>query len=111
MKGFALIEGLISVMITLIMALSVAGLLLYFMMHNRSNVELTCLVNTANSAIEACRGGIVPPNQFTCGGRNITVNFTGSCTGIGNNQCQTITVVASDGVRNLRLQDVVCNLQ
>lgn len=110
MKGFAIIEGLISVVITLIMALGVASLLAYFMMYNRSSVELTCLVNAANSAIEACRGGVLQ-NQFSCGGKNITVILTGNCTGIGNNQCQTITATASDGVRRLRLQDVVCNLQ
>lgn len=110
MRGFVLIEGLISVAITVLMALGVAGLLTYFMLYNRSNVEMTCLINAANSAVEACRGGFTLSN-FNCGGRNITVNLTGNCTGIGNNQCQTITAVASDGVRNLRLQDVVCNLQ
>lgn len=109
MKGFSLVEGLIAVLMTFFIAVGIAGLLTYFGIYARRNVDLTCLINAASSAIEACRGGTTQ-TQFICGGRTITVGI--SCpTNLGNNQCQTVTTTASDGNRSFSLSDVVCNLQ
>lgn len=105
MKGFTLIEGLVAVFITFVVAVSIAGLLTYFGIYNRKNIDLSCNIMAVSSAIEACRGGVVR-TSFSCGGRNITVSFSGNCNP-PQGQCSQVTASAG----NLTLTDVVCNLQ
>ncbi|MEM4675801.1 MAG: hypothetical protein QXM12_05865 [Nitrososphaerota archaeon] len=105
MKGFTLVEGLVAVLITFIIAVGIAGLLTFFGLYNRQNIDITCTVQAVSSAIEACRGG-APRTNFACGGRNITVALNGNCNP-PQGQCSQITASAN----GFQLTDMVCNLQ
>ncbi|WPM32988.1 hypothetical protein IAE16_04730 [Hydrogenobacter sp. T-2] len=108
MRGFSLVEGLVAVLITFIIAVGIAGLLTMFGVYNRSNVEITCVVQAVSSTIEACRGGVVR-TAYNCGGRNINVNLSGNCNP-PQNTCSNITASANVSGISYSLTDVVCNL-
>lgn len=108
-KGFSLIEALIAIAITFFIATSIAGMLTMFGVHSKRGIDMTCLVNAAASAIEACRGGQTI-STYNCGGLNITVSLSGSCTPAAN-QCNQVTATASYRGRQFSLTDFVCNFQ
>lgn len=102
-KGFLLIEGLVAVYLTFLVALSIGGLLTYFGLYNKKNIDLTCEIMAVTSAIEACRGGILR-TSFSCAGKRIAVEFEGHCNPSPGN-CQPIQA----RVGNFKLTDIVCN--
>ena len=112
MRGFTLVEGLIAIFLTFMIALFIAGMLTSFSTYNRDNFLHTCLVQAAASAIEACRGGvnIDEPVDCTIGNRVVRVVVRiaeGNCN--VQNDCVEVTARASAEGREFELSDVVCN--
>ncbi|MEJ5339480.1 MAG: hypothetical protein WHS43_07485 [Aquificaceae bacterium] len=106
MRGFTLVEGLVAVLITFIVAVGIAGLLTFFGIYNRQNILQTCLVQAASSAIEACRGGNAVGN-IQCNRFNVSISVSGSCNP-RINSCSTVTATASAEGRSFSLTDIVC---
>lgn len=106
MRGFTLVEGLVAVLITFIVATGIAALLTFFGIYNRQNILQTCLVQAASSAIEACRGGSTLGN-IQCNRYSIAVNVMGSCNP-RINSCSPVTATASAEGRSFSLTDIVC---
>jgi len=85
----------------------------YSVFSTRKRIIYECLVNAANSAIEACRGG-KNISSFNCGGLNIDININIDCSSItvpGNTwdvNCEDITVTARYGNTTHTLRDMVC---
>ena len=114
MRGFTLVEGLIAMFFTFMIALFVAGMLTFFGIYNRDNFLRTCLVQAAGSAIEACRGGAPVPKNMNCtiGDRTVevSVSMKAVCNVI-NDYCEEVTAIARAEGKEFSLSDVVCNFR
>ncbi|MCX7738182.1 MAG: hypothetical protein N2Z80_02035 [Hydrogenothermaceae bacterium] len=124
-NGFSLVEALIAISMAFFIVIGIAKMLTVFGIYSKGNVEMTCLVNAASSAIEACRGG-TPINNYTCNNLNIQLSITtencnpstNQCnqiqkicdpSTIPTNQCNKIIVTATYAGKSFSLEDRVCN--
>lgn len=116
-KGFSLIEGLIAVFFTMVIAISVAGMITNFALLTSKDNILTCLIQGASSGIEFKRAN---PNsnsmQIQCGTYTVNVSMTGTPPlsappiGSGQSACVEIVSTATIGTNSKTLRDWVCNL-
>ncbi|RKX62362.1 MAG: hypothetical protein DRP34_04290 [Thermodesulfobacteriota bacterium] len=112
-KSFTLIEALIAILLVSLIVISISSLITGSVFLTRKRIIYECLVNAANSAIEACRGG-KNISSFNCGGLNIDININIDCSSItvpGNTwdvNCEDITVTARYGNTTHTLRDMVC---
>ncbi len=107
-SGFSLIEALVAVLISMIVVIGIATMLGFFPIYVRDRTELSCLVEAANSGINACRAGIVI-NSIECGSMNVNITIEGSCTP-PKGECNEIRATATLGERSFSLRDVVCGI-
>lgn len=108
MKGLTIIEVLIAILITAIAILGHAMLLTYFNIFTKDNALLSCLTQSASSAMEVCRDRRNPSAIISCRGFNIVISVNGSCQP-AINQCNNVTVTAQYGRKRYDLTDLVCN--
>jgi len=112
-KGFTLVEALIAILILSLIIIGVANLITGSVGSTRDRIIMECLVNAANSAVEACRGGINLSN-FQCGGINVHITLSRDCsiltvpTQTWDANCEEIRVTTSYGGRQHVLTDLVC---
>lgn len=110
-KGFTLIEVLICVILLAFLIMGSATLLSNFGIYTRDRQILTCLIEAASSAIEACRTR-TQLSSVPCGPWNVSVSVSGNCTP-SSETCSDITATAtiaiSGSTRTISLQDKVCN--
>jgi Tfp pilus assembly protein PilV len=112
-KGFTLVEALIAILILSLIIIGVTNLITGSVGSTRDRIIMECLVNAANSAVEACRGGVNLRN-FQCGGINVEVNLSTDCSIINapaqtwDANCEEITVITTYGDKQHRLTDLVC---
>ncbi len=112
-KGFTLIEALLAILIFSLITIGIANLITSSISSTRDRTIMDCLVNAANSAIEACRGGLNLGN-FQCGGINVQINVNIDCstitapTSAWSANCRDVTVIATYGNKEHRLTDLVC---
>ncbi len=107
MRGFTLVEALIAVVITFLIAIAIAGMVTTFVAHIPHRLLLTCLTEAAKSGIEACEAGVVI-NSVSCGGYNITVNIQGDCNPPPNT-CSDIVSTAIFDSLSVSFSGKVCN--
>ncbi|MCX8070310.1 MAG: hypothetical protein N2738_07380 [Thermodesulfovibrionales bacterium] len=117
MDGFSLIEGLIAVFFTMIIAISVAGMITNFALFTSKDNILTCLVQGASSGIEFKRANPSSTSmQIQCGTRTVNVSMTGNPPanapqiGSGQSACAEIVSTATIGSNQKTLKDWVCTL-
>lgn len=103
LSGITLVEALIAIAITAIIAIGTAGLLTYFGIYTRKNIDMSCIVWAVSSTIEACRGG-ERRTKYYCSGAEIEVNLQGNCKP-SSGTCSDI--IAS--FKGFTLKDKVCN--
>ena len=106
-KGFTLIEALIAVLLAFIIAIGVASLIGFFQSHLIDRTKMSCLIEGANSGLEACRAGQVI-SSITCGSLTVGITIQGSCSP-PSNTCNDITATASLNGNTFSLTDAVCN--
>lgn len=111
-KGFTLIEALIGVLILGLIVISITRLITGSVVSTRERIIMECLVNAANSAIEACRGG-VSLSDFQCGAFNIILNIHGNCdiqppSNIWDSNCEEILVTAIYENKEHKIRDYIC---
>jgi prepilin-type N-terminal cleavage/methylation domain-containing protein len=106
-KGFTLIEALIAILITAILAVIIAGLLTSFAFKTSDRVILSCLVEGASSGISACKGGN-SINSINCGGYTVQIEINGNCPPAPGT-CSEITATAKVKGLSFSLTDKVCN--
>jgi len=112
-KGFTLIEALIAILITAILAVIIAGLLTSFAFKTSDRVILSCLVEGASSGISACKGGNII-NSINCGGYTVQggnpvqIEINGNCPPAPGT-CSEITATAEVKGLSFSLTDKVCN--
>ena len=105
--GFTLVEALVAVVLTFILATGILGMLYTFLNQIPHRMLITCLVEGAASGVSACRMGVAL-NSLSCGSYSISVSIQGSCSPpIGT--CSTVTVTASAQDKSFSLRDTVCN--
>jgi len=102
-SGFSLVEVLVAIGITTIIAICTAGLLTYFGIYTRKNIDMSCIVWSVSSTLEACKGGVIR-NEYDCGGKKVIVGLQGNCS---PQQGTCSEVIAS--YQNFVLKDKVCN--
>lgn len=105
--GFTLVEALVAVVITFILAIGILGMLNMFIIQLPNRALLTCLIEAASSGVSACRVGLVL-DSVSCGSYNVSISIQGNCqppTG----ECSNITVTAVAEGRSFSLRDTVCN--
>jgi len=113
LKGFTLIEALISILLFSIVIVGISYLITNSATYTRDRIITECLVNAANSAIEACRGGRNIDN-FNCGGLNVDIDINIDCSSITipsntwDANCEDVTVTARYGDNIHTLRDMVC---
>ncbi len=107
--GFTIIEALIAILIVSIIAISIAGLISSFGLETSNRILLSCLMQGADSGIEACRSGDYISN-ITCGGILVNIQITGNCTPPPNT-CSDIIVTATAKGKSVSLSDKICNFQ
>ena len=113
LKGFTLIEALIAILLVSIVIVSISSLITESVFSTKKRIIYECLVNAANSAIEACRGG-KNISSFNCGGLNISININTDCSSITipsntwDANCEDVTVTARYGNTTHTLRDMVC---
>ncbi len=115
--GFTLIEGLVAVLITTIIAVIVAGMITNFALFTAKDTVFTCLVQGATSGIESKRAN---PNtnsmQIQCGNHTVNIVMSGTppasppAIGSGQSACVEIVSTASIGTNTKVLRDLVCTL-
>lgn len=114
-KGISLVESLVSVMLTFIIAVFIAGMITNFALFTRTDKTLLCLIQAASSGIDAKKAN---PNinslVVNCSGLAINVTVTGSLPayrppGTGESVCSTIRSSASYGGKSIELADMLCN--
>lgn len=112
-RGFTLIEVLIAILILALIIVGIANLITGSISSTRERTIMECLVNAANSAIEACRGGI-NLGEFQCGGLNVQINLSRDCstitvpTATWSANCAEVIIITRYGNRQHRLTDLVC---
>lgn len=115
-KGFTLIEVLIAILVLSLIIVSVTHLITGSVVSTRNRIIMECLVNAANSAIEACRGGI-NINNYRCGGEEgleIQISINTDCSSITppldtwDANCREVRVIATYGSKNHVLTDFIC---
>uniref|UniRef100_A0A7C4JSG6 Prepilin-type N-terminal cleavage/methylation domain-containing protein n=1 Tax=Thermodesulfobacterium geofontis TaxID=1295609 RepID=A0A7C4JSG6_9BACT len=112
-KGFTLVEALIAILILSLIVIGVANLITGSIGSTRDRIIMECLVNAANSAIEACRAGI-DLNTYRCGNFNINLSKNQICANITppssfwDATCREVTVTATYGNYQHRLTDLIC---
>ena len=108
-KAFSLIEALIALVIVSVVVLSIVGLIEIFIKQLPDRVLLTCLVESASSAVKACENGIVL-NSVQCASYNVSITINGNCNP-PQNTCSNIVVTASADDKSFTLNGVACNFQ
>lgn len=115
-KGFTLIEALIAILIATLVILGITGLITNSITLTRKKILMECLISAANSAIEACRGG-VNINSYQCGGPGgmlVRVSVDTDCSEITppanfwEASCRRVTVTATYGSEHHKLTDLIC---
>ncbi len=112
-KGFTLIEALISIFIVIIIVLSITHLITYAFFSTRDRFIMECLINAKSSAIEACRAGI-NLNQIQCGGLVINIETDKSCNNIPipsnpwQANCENVTFTISYKNFQHTSKDLIC---
>lgn len=115
-RGFTLIETLIAILIVSLIIVSITHLITGSVISTRDRIIMECLVNAANSAVEACRGG-VNLNSYQCGGSGgilVQLNVNTDCSSITppadiwDANCREVTVIATYGNKQHRLTDEIC---
>ena len=118
LKGFTLIEALIAVLLFSIVIIGISYLITNSATYTRDRIITECLVNAANCAIEACRGGLDPtdPNVGCgiCGDLTVNINIDVDCENISfpgtpwGSNCRDVTVTVSYGGNQHILRDQIC---
>ncbi|HIJ59493.1 MAG TPA: hypothetical protein HPP56_02590 [Nitrospirae bacterium] len=116
-SGFTLIEGLFAIFITMVIAISVAGMITNFALYTSKDSILTCLIQGASSGIELKRAN---PNttstQIQCDRYTVNVSMSGTPPSVappiasGQSACTEITSTATIGSNIKVLKDWVCTL-
>lgn len=112
-QGFTLIEALISILILALIITGITNLITFSVRSTRERTIMECLVNAANSAIEACRSG-TNLRSFECGGINIQLTINKNCSSITSPSnvwsanCEEVTVNAKYNNYQHKLTDLVC---
>jgi len=112
-KGFTLVEALIAILILSLIIIGVTNLITGSVSSTRDRIIMECLVNAANSAIEACRAGI-DLNRYQCGDLNINLEKNETCANITppssfwDANCKEVRVTATYGNYQHRLTDLIC---
>lgn len=109
MRGFTLVEALVAVMVSFLIAVGIAGMITSFGLFTRDNVLYTCLLNAASSAIEACKGGQAI-SQVNCGSYTVSVGLSGNCMP-AQGQCSQVSATATARNKSTSLTDMICNVQ
>jgi len=113
LKGFTLIEALIAILLISLVIVGVSSLITGSVFSTRKRIIYECLINAANSAIEACRGGR-NISSFNCGSLNISININTDCSSITipsntwDANCEDVTVTTRYGNNTHILRDMVC---
>jgi len=105
--GFTIIEALIGMLIIFLVALGTTKIITSFGIHIKKRIILSCLVQAANSAIEACKAGEVI-NSIECGRILIDIDVNGNCNP-SNNTCNEVTATAKYSKFSFSLSNIVCN--
>jgi len=118
LKGFTLIEALIATLLFSIVIIGISYLITNSATYTRDRIITECLVNAANCAIEACRGGLDPTDSQVgcrnCGNLTVDINIDVDCENISfpgtpwSSNCRDVTVTASYGNKQHILRDKIC---
>jgi prepilin-type N-terminal cleavage/methylation domain-containing protein len=116
--GFTLIETLIGILIFSIVIVGISYLITNSATYTRDRIIYECLINAANCAIEACRGGLDPTDNEVgckkCGNFEIDINLDVDCEHITfpstpwTSNCEEVTVTATYRTRQHILKDQIC---
>lgn len=94
-KGFSLVEVLISMLIFIITVASGYYIFSHYINMLKERYLISCVVESAYSAMNLCMKGIQPPTQVFCGGYQISIN--GNCT-LAEGECGNVSVTARSGL-------------
>lgn len=107
-SGISIIEAIIALAILCIITVGTGGILTLlsnFGIYSKKNYEMSCMIWSLSSAVEACRGGVME-TKFYCKDKKIIVTLQGECPP-QSGQCSVVEV--SGG--NYKLKDRVCNFR
>jgi len=108
-----MIEVVIGILILSFTIIAITNLITTSFVSTRKRLIDECLINAANSAIEACRAGI-NLSEFNCGGINIKINLNVDCSSISipnevwKANCAPVRATVSFKNYEYTIKDLVC---
>jgi len=107
-KGFTLIEVLVALLVFIVGVGSIFYVFSMFSDLMKNRFEVTCVIQAAYYALDACASGTNPPANFECG--NITIDISASGCELAPGTCRDISVTASYNSINFTLSSKKCDL-
>lgn len=106
-RGFNLVEALVTMLIFIITIASGYYIFSHYVNMLRDRYLISCVVESAYSAMNLCMKGITPPTQISCG--EYIVEISGTCN-IPTGECNDVSVTASANGFSFSLNGKGCNL-
>lgn len=109
-KGLSIVESLVTVFITFIVALFVAGMITSFGLHTKTDKALLCLEQALETALQAKKANpTIDSYTVNCGSWTINVSVSGSPPTTPPPYCAQITAQASLEGKSMTMVDMACN--
>lgn len=106
-KGFSLIEVLVAMLVFIITIAGGYYIFTHYINMLKERYLISCVVESAYSAMNLCMKGIQPPTEVTCG--NYEISISGSCN-LPQGECGNVSVTANAEGFSLTLNGTGCNL-
>lgn len=108
-RGMSLVEALVAVLLTFILAVFVAGMITSFGHFTRTDKSLLCLIQALESGLQAKKSDpTITSYTVRCGSWTINVNLSGGPPASPPPYCAQITASASLEGRTMNMVDLAC---